>query len=596
MSLEIIIVLSILGITVALMVFDILRIDLVAILAMLLLVWTKIITPYEATSGFSSHAVISMIAVMIMGSGVASTSIMNKLSTRIVKTAGKKRSRIIALISGSAGLLSAFMQNVGAAALFLPAVLGISKKEKIPASSLIMPLGFAAIAGGTLTMIASGPMIILNDILKASHLKPFSIFSVTPVGLILLGLVIMYFFFFGGGKEKKNSETKEPVSEQKKLIDTWHLPFTIYRYNIPEKSSLDGLTPENSGLWDRFSLHIVALSKEKGVEYAPWRNTKFEKNTDIIILGDPEDSEKFANEYGLILKETPEICGKLRDPDSAGFAEVMIHPRSSLAGKSIREISFRKEYSVEPVIIFSGGETLSGDYSDRKLKAGDTLIIHGLWNNVEKLKKDDGLVVLTPIEKVKSDPKKGLVSILTFAGALGLTLTGFPISISLLTGAFAMILFRVITIEEAYRSVEWKVVFLIAGLIPLGIAMQNTGTAEYIAQKVTSVVRGEHPLLLMSVVAFLSTVFSLFMSNVASTVVLAPIVIGIANINNIDPRPLVLLVAVCSANSFILPTHQVNAMLMTPGGYTNKDYIRSGGIITILFGTAAVLSFYFIYI
>jgi di/tricarboxylate transporter len=596
MEIEIATVLAILIITITLLIFEVFRIDLIAILCMLALGWTGILKPLEALSGFSSNAVIAMISVMIMGNGIAGTGIMKTLSKFLIRLAGKSRSKIIGLTSTTVGLLSSFMQNVGAAALFLPAVLNISKRERIPASELIMPVGFAAILGGTLTMIASGPLILLNDLLRNSELQPYGLFAVTPAGLILLTAGILFFLFFGKWVLPHIKSGKEKTSEQEKLIDTWHLPFTIYRYSIPENSSLIGQTPESSGLWNRYSLHIIAVSKTEQIEYAPWRNTQFKSGQEIVLLGDTKDIERFAADFQLRFHEKLKEFENLDDPTAAGFAEIIIPPHSSLIGNSIRQLAFRKNYAVEPILFFSRDKQIKGDFSDRKIKAGDTLVVHGLWENMNRLKKNRDFVVITPFETEKKDKNKAWIAVSCFTAAIALTIAGFPISISLFSGAAAMILTGVIHIEEAYKAIEWKVVFLIAGLIPLGMAMEKTGTAAFLAEKVMDVVQGGHPLMILFAIAVLSTLFSLFMSNVASTVVLAPLVINMAMIGELDPRPLVLLVAVCAANSFILPTHQVNAMYITPGGYRNLDYLKAGGGMTILFILVAMAVFYFIYI
>ena len=596
MEIEIATVLAILIITIILLIFEIFRIDLIAILCMLALGWTGILKPLEALSGFSSNAVIAMISVMIMGNGIAETGIMKTLSKFLIRLAGKSRSKIITLTSITVGLLSSFMQNIGAAALFLPAVLNISKRERIPASELIMPVGFAAILGGTLTMIASGPLILLNDLLRNSELQPYGLFAVTPAGLILLITGILFFLFFGKWILPHVKSGKEKTSEQEKLIDTWHLPFTIYRYSIPENSSLIGQTPESSGLWNRYSLHIIAVSKTEQIEYAPWRNTQFKSGQEIVLLGDTKDIERFAADFQLRFHEKLKDFENLDDPTAAGFAEIIIPPHSSLIGNSIRQLAFRKNYAVEPILFFSRDKQIKGDFSDRKIKAGDTLVVHGLWENMNRLKKNRDFAIITPFEAEKKDKNKALTAISCFTAAIALTIAGFPISISLFSGAVAMILTGVIHIEEAYKAIEWKVVFLIAGLIPLGIAMEKTGTAAFLAEKVMDVVQGGHPLLILFAIAVLSTLFSLFMSNVASTIVLAPLVINMAMIGKLDPRPLVLLVAVCAANSFILPTHQVNALYITPGGYRNRDYFKAGGGMTILFILVVIAVFYFIYI
>ncbi|MBN2070462.1 MAG: SLC13 family permease [Candidatus Krumholzibacteriota bacterium] len=595
MEIEILTVLAILTATVVLLIFEVFRIDFIAILCMLALGWTGILTPGEALSGFSSNAVIAMMAVMIMGNGLAKTGIMNSFSAFILRLVGSSKRKLIGLVSLSVGLLSAFMQNVGAAALFLPAVLHISKREKIPASELIMPLGFAAILGGTLTMVASGPLILLNDLLRSAGLQPYGLFGVTPAGLILLATGILFFFLFGSRVLPHRGSGKESVSHQKKLIDTWHLPFTVCRYSIPENSLLVGLTNESSGVWSRYSLHILAVSKKEDVEYAPWRNTRFETGHELALLGDIVDIERFAADFQLRFHEKLDGFERLSDSESVGFAEIIIPPRSSLIGRTLREVALRKQYSVEPVLFFRSDNEVKGDFSDQKFKAGDTLVVHGLWENVQRLKMQDDFVVITPFEIEEKRKGKAWIAGLCFAGSISLTIAGFPISFSLFSGAVAMVLTRVIRIDELYKAVEWKVVFLIAGLIPLGMAMQKTGAAEFLAIKVMGVVQGGHPVFLLATIAVLSTLFSLFMSNVASTVVLAPLVINMARIGGLDPRPLVLLVAVCAANSFVLPTHQVNAMLLTPGGYKNSDYFKAGGGMTILFLVVVVSVFYLLY-
>jgi len=593
---QIITVLVILSFTIILLILDIFRIDIVAILCMLSLGWTGILKPVEMLSGFSSNAVIAMISVMIMGNGIAKTGVMNKVAQYIIRLAGKSRQKIIGLVSISVGIISAFMQNVGSAALFLPAVLNISKKERIPASELIMPLGFAAILGGTLTMIASGPLILLNDLLKNAQLKPYGLFGVTPAGIILLVVGIAFFFFFGKWILPRSSSNHKKETEQKKLIETWHLPYTINCYTIPEKSELVSRTPEKTKIWEQYSINILAVSDEEDITYSPWRYTRFEPGQRIALLGEEDDMKKFAADFQLQFNRELNEFEELMDPTEAGFVEVIIPPRSSVIDSTIRQLSFRKNYSVEPLLFFSKGKKITGDFSDRKIKAGDTLIVHGVWENMLRLKENSDFVVITSIEEEEKRNGKSWIAALCFAAAIGLTIAGFPISVSLFSGAIAMVLSKVIRIDEIYNSVEWKVVFLIAGLIPLGLAMQKTGTAAFLAEGVMSLVKGTHPVFVLLSIAVLATLFSLFMSNVASTVVLAPLVISMAQIGQLDPRPLVLLVAVCSANSFILPTHQVNAMLMTAGGYSNKDYFKAGGAMTIIFLITVTAVFYFFYI
>ncbi len=582
--------------TVIVLVFEFVRIDVTAILCMLALGWTGILTPQETFSGFSSNAVITMMAVMILGQGIAKTGLMDQFSHAVLRRVGTNKLKLIGLLSLSVGMLSGLIQNIGAAALFLPGILNVSRRGKIPASALIMPIGFAAILGGTLSMVGSGPLILINDLLHNAGLASYGLFSVTPVGILLLLSGIGFFLLFGKFVLPDSPRQGQLLSEQDKLVAVLHLPHNIRHYTVTSNSPLIGKTAEQSGVWDKFNLHILGIARDKDVEYAPWRETKFETGQELALLGNEEDVIRFASVHQLMLQRHPHPFNSLHDPDRAGFAEVIIPPRSELVGQTIRRFALRKRYAVEPIMLFSKGEEIKGDFSDHLILPGDAIIVHGLWEKINDLKPGSVFLVATPIVVTKRDQSKAWAASLCFLGAIGLTLAGAPISVAFFTGAVAMVLARVLTIQDAYQAIEWRVVFLLAGLIPLGIAMQKSGTAVYLAERVMTLVEGGHPILIVLTVAVLSTLFSLLMSNVGAIVVLAPLVMSIAQIVGLDPRPLVLLAAVCTANSFIFPTHQVNALLMPSGGYRNADYFRAGGVMTLIFLFFVVIVFYFFYL
>ncbi len=593
MDSDIIIVLVILGVTAIMLVIDVVRIDIVAIGCMLALGWTGILNPQEMFSGFSSNAVIAMLSVMILGRGIARTGIMDEFSKVIISKAGTRKRNLVGLLSLSTGLLSGLIQNIGSAALFLPGILQVSRRTKIPASSLIMPVGFAAILGGTLTMVGSGPLIMVNDLLRSEGHEAYNLFSVTPVGIVLLLSGIGYFLLFGNKvlPQKKTGETGKTAQE--KLVEKLNLPHSIKLLAITGESSLVGKTPEQAGLWDIYHVNLLGIGQGNDVVYAPWRETRLEEGQTLAVLGAAENIEQFSKDFQLEDVSESRYFSDDFNPNVSGFAEVIIPPGSELAGKCIREYSLRKRYAVEPIILFSKGERVDGDFSDVEIRPGDTLIVYGRWDKIKGLKESTDFVVLTGFDVDKKDKSKAWPAIGCFVFAITLAMVGFPISMAFLTGALCMVLTRVLSISEAYEAIEWKVVFLLAGLIPLGVAMQKTGTAMLLAESIMSVVIDLHPVFIVLMVGLLSTVFSLFMSNVGAIVVLAPLVIGMAGIAGIDPRPLVLMAAVCTANSFILPTHQVNAFLMSSGGYRNADYIKAGSGMTILFLTITVVIFYF---
>ncbi len=596
MTPDIIIVLTILVLTVILLALDLLRIDIVGMLCLLALAWTGVLDPLAALTGFSSNAVIAMMAVMVLGRGIARTGMMDRFAQLVLRIAGDNQQRLIALVSAAVGLLSGIIQNVGAAALFLPAMLAISRRRQLAPSRIIMPIGFAAIVGGTLTMVGSGPLILTNDLLANAGLGPYGLFAITPVGLALLVASIGYFYLAGNRLLPRTKRREDRRSSQEAVIESWQLPEAIWHYRIPEESALVGQTPEETGIWEACTLNIVGMTREGAVQYAPWRQTQFEAGQDLAILGEEDHVRAFAEHYDLVHITKPGRFAVLNDPTSAGFAEVVIPPRSSLVDQSIRQFGLRRRYAVEPVMLYHKGERVDSDFSDLPISAGDIFIVYGIWEKIQDLKSSEDFVLMTEVNVDRRDQSKAWIAALCFAVAVGLALAGFPIAIAFFSGAVAMILTGVLRVEEAYEAVDWKVVFFLAGLIPLGLAMQETGTAALLAEGVMGLVAGHHPLLLLLAVAAMSTVFSLFMSNVASTVILVPLVISMAEIGNVDPRPLALLVAASAANSFILPTHQVNALLKTPGGYENTDYLKAGGGMTLVFLIVVVTIFFLFYI
>jgi di/tricarboxylate transporter len=586
MSTEIILTFAVLGITIFLFVSEKLRVDVVALCVMLALPWLGLVEPREALAGLSSNAVFSIIGVMILGYGVDRSGIMAKVTRPILRIAGSSERRLVSLVSAAVGGISAFMQNIGAAALFLPALLRIAKRTGLPESRLLMPVGFAAILGGTLTMVASGPLIILNDILRQGGQASFGLFAVTPVGLTLLIAGILYFLILGPvvlpGRKGGGDET----SPQQELIDTWNLASQVTTTTVTDQSHLVGKTVEDAGLWATYGVNLLLLRESGDIQPAPWRQTRFAAGQDLVLLGPSDQVARFAADYGIELdSETPKWFESFRG--TGGFAELVVVPRAPLAGKSIRDFGLRKTYSVEPIVLLAGAERQPADFSDKPLSVGDVLVVAGTWEHLRQISRDPSFRVLTPIEGEESDPSKAITAALCFAGAIALAIA---------SGAVMMVLLRVLTIDAAYRAVDWRTVFLLAGLIPLGTAMDKSGAAVFVANGLTSLLAGSPTVVLMLAVGMLATLFSLFMSNVAATVLLAPLVMIVGEEAGVDGRALALLVAVCASNSFVLPTHQVNALFMSPGGYRNADYIRAGGIMTFVFLALAVGAIWLLFV
>lgn len=609
-SIEIAWVTGILMLTIYLFVFEVVGVDVAALTVMVLLGLTSLFAPVmgleqglvdnqKLFNGFASNAVMSIIAVMIIGAGLDRTGLMSKVATFILKAGGTTETRIIPIISGTVGIISSFMQNVGAAALFLPVVSRISARSGLPLSRLLMPMGFCAILGGTVTMVGSSPLILLNDLILTSNealppdqqMKTWSLFSVTPIGLALVSTGILYFLIAGRfvlpvSQDENGTRGGNTMDYFK---DVYGINYELFEIVVPDDSSLVGKQLDD--VESSYRIRIIA-SKRPGQESMVGpnglaRDTKIEAGMVLGVVAAEKNINNFVTKYGLRLRGELRTFAESLSSEKAGIAEIVIPPGSQLIGKSARDVWMRKTYGLALVALHRNGETMREGDNIRELpfKAGDTLVVHTAWDALARLEKDRNFVIVTteyPHEDVR--PHKVGWAGLFFAIALIMILfTDLRLSIALLTGAVGMILSGVLKIEEAYQAVSWKTVFLLASLIPLGLAVETSGTAKWIAEQTLSVV-GHMPIwVIQTAVAALATFFTLVMSNVGATVLLVPLAVNIAIGVGADPALFALTVAIATSNSFLIPTHQVNALIMGPGGYRVPDFIRAGGIMTILF-------------
>jgi di/tricarboxylate transporter len=604
-------VMAILTLTIFLFAFEVVGVDVAAVTIMVLLGLTTLLAPMMGIGGglvplehlfdgFASNAVISIIAVMIIGAGLDKTGIMSQVAASIMRVGGSTEARIIPLISGTVGVISSFMQNVGAAALFLPVVSRISARTKLPMSRLLMPMGFCAILGGTMTMVGSSPLILLNDLILTSNkalpegvapMETFELFSVAPIGFALLVTGILYFVLFGRFVlPSRGTDLTEAFDPTQYYGETYgYSEFDVREVRVPKGSPLVGTSVDE--MERNWHVRVAAVDKGDGVRLGASgvdRSLGIEAGTLLGLLGAAEPFERFVAETGVELKTEIEVFAEALSSAKAGIAEIVIPPGSNLIGKSARDVWMRKVYGLSVLAIRRGDETLTfetGGVRDMPFKPGDTLVVHTTWVDLARLEKDRDFVVVTteyPHEELR--PNKVPMALLFFAITLGLVLfTDLMLSVALLTGAVGMILTGVLSIDEAYEAVSWKTVFLLASLIPLGFAVEQTGTAAWIADQ-TLTALGDVPIwVIQAALATLATFFTLVMSNVGATVLLVPLAVNMALGAGANPALFALTVAIATSNSFLIPTHQVNALIMGPGGYRVPDYMKAGGIMTVLF-------------
>lgn len=602
-------VLAILILTIYMFAFEIVGVDVTAITIMVLLGLTDLLAPLMGLeaglvpgkslfTGFSSNAVISIIAVMIIGAGLDKTGIMSKVAGFIMRVGGSTEGRIIPLISGTVGIISSFMQNVGAAALFLPVVSRISARTGLPMSRLLMPMGFCAILGGTVTMVGSSPLILLNDLIltsnralpEAQQMATFDLFAVTPIGLALVATGIVYFVLAGRFVLPVNiSKGTEGASTMAHFKEVYGLDYDLNEVVVPPTSPLVGTTLDD--FEKRFRIRVVGMQRASDdLRVGPGglaRDVGITGGTVLGIMAAEPALTRFINENRLERRSDLVTFAEELVATKAGVGEIVIPPGSTLIGKSARDVWMRKTYGISLLALQRGSETFrEGEgVRDMPLQAGDTMIVHTPWAGLARLEKDRNFVVVTseyPHEELR--PHKVVWAGVFFAIALSLVLfSDLRLSISLLAGALGMILSGVLKIEEAYEAVSWKTVFLLASLIPLGLAVETTGTARWIAEEVVGMVGGAAPWVIQGAIAVLATFFTLVMSNVGATVLLVPLAVNIAIQVGANPAVYALTVAIATSNSFLIPTHQVNALIMGPGGYRVPDFMRAGGVMTVLF-------------
>lgn len=586
---DMIMVLIMIGLAIFLFIVEWVRVDVVAILMMVVLPLLHLVTPKEAFVGLSSNAVVSIIAVIIIGAGLDKTGMINKLVKPVLMVAGTSTSRIIVAISFTVAFISSFMQNIGAAALFLPAIQRISKMQKIPLSRLLMPVGFSAILGGTVTLVGCSPLILLNDLLLPFKLKPFGLFDVTPIGLALVASGIGCFIALGRFILPQGEVQDAQGDEAECSLDTGDGRGSDENCTYELTTSQDFMDYRDpvvvEDLRRRYLVNVLALTEPPDFKVlSPSPDTEIRAGVDLVVWGKKRDVERMASAEEMHLKEAIECYGKEFDTSVSGIIEAVVSPRSQFAGLTLATIDFSDRFRVTPLVIHRQDEVYRAKLDDIVLQTGDVISFHGTWKRLESLHREGGLLFSMPSDLEDMRPEKAFWA----AGWLILALVmimGFKVqlSVALMTGALGMIITRVISIDEAYQSVDWRTIFLLAGLIPLGIATEKTGTAAWIAASILGIIGDVSPIVLLTVIGILSTLFTLVISNVGATVLLVPLVVNMALAAGADPRMAALVVGLATSNSFMLPTHQVNALYMGPGRYRTIDFIKAGSLVSVIF-------------
>ncbi len=608
------IVIAVLLIAVFLFIVEWVRVDVVAIMMMISMPMLNLLGSRQTFTGLSSNAVVAIIGVMIVSAGLNRVGLVSRAVKPVIRSAGTSSTRLMVSLSSLIAVISSVMQNTGAAVLFLPGIRHACKVMRIPISKILMPIGMCAILGGTLTMIGTSPLILLNDILPEGVDK-FGLLELTPIGLGFVICGIIYFSTIG-----RHLLTKAMAAQQQEAGDSadeadvrslYHEVDGPFELRVPSQWTMPkGLPDTIVEIRREWHANIVCLADRAGLhDVAPPPDSRISAGLNLCAYGPRAEIEKFAAAYDIRLLDQPVRFTELFNSAVAGTVEAVMSPRSQLIGSTIKEVSFRRTFGVTVLALYRKGSTYYKEMSDIPLMPGDALLLHATWEHFHTLQTaHHNFQIITPLEVEIQQPRKSTTAVICFAITLGLMLLSsfyfqkqpynpIPLSVCLMTGAFLMVVTRVLDIREAYTAVDWRTVFLLSGLIPLGMAVDRTGTAEWIA---TGVVAGLGdsitPFIFILVLAILSSAFCLVISNVGACTLLVPLGASMAVQIGVDPRVAAIVVGLGVSNSFLLPTHQVNALYMGPGGYRVKDYIKIGGMMSVIYIAVLVSMTYLFYL
>jgi di/tricarboxylate transporter len=576
LTIENILILGILAGAVVLFVTEKLRVDVVAMIVLAALVLTGLVNIEEAFSGFASPAVITVWAVFIVSGGLTRSGVADSIARFIVRISGKNPARLTVMIMVGVGLMSAFMNNIGAVAILLPAVVSVARETNTPASKLLIPLAWASLMGGNMTMIGTPPNILASGILETyGGLEPFKFFDFLPMGIIVLTAGILYMLFIGRRLLPEHTSGSE-------LTETYHIQEYMTEFRVEEDSPLIGKTVKEADLDNRFGLNVIHIHVccQENETASPTSDHRLEAGDEIHVEAKPEAI--LEAEQVLKLRPVPDrdIESWEKDPTRQAYelAEITLSPNSHLRGRTFSEIDFRSRWGLSILAVRHHNEMLFSRLGDVPLSFGDSLLVQGSVEQINKLRTSRNFLLLDMPQPEARKLSKAPIAVLILLGVLGAVSTGLlHVSIAMFIGALLMVLSGTLTMEQAYRSIEWKSVFLIAGMLPLGLAMENTGTAQLLADQIINLIGGWGALAVLMGIFVMTGLLTEVMSNAAATVLAVPIAIDAALSMGANPRAFVMAIVIAASTSFLMPIgHQVNVLVYGPGRYQFFDYTKVG--------------------
>ena len=580
-----------LGITLGalvLFVLDRLHIEVVGLMVMVALMVTGVLSPAEGVSGFANEALVTVAAMFVLSAAMVRTGGVDALGRWISKLAGKSDFRLLVVTLLVVIPLSAFVNNTPVVVVMVPVLLGLARERGVPASRLFMPMSFASQMGGTLTLVGTSTNLVIAGLVLQLGLPRIGLLDITPPALILTAVGLVYLLTIGR-RLVPDRDVEESMEERYELGEY------LSGLEVGADSPLVGETLAGSGLREKRRLDVLAVERNEDCILFPEGTEGIRAGDRLVVRGKIADIASAERESGLkITGAGPALPldGAEQDGGSSRFGELLVPPRSRVVGRSLEQLRFRGSYGVPVVGIRRHGGAVHEPMRTVSLESGDILLVRGTPEELRRIHESGDLALLGPLDlptrrKRKLPHATVIIAAVVISAALGVT----TILVAALAGVVAAFLLGCLKPEEAYRDVDWQVLVLLGSILPLGLAMQNTGTAELIAAHFLELTRSFGPMGVLFALYLLTSLLTEVISNTAAAVVLTPVALATASSLTVSPMPFVIAVMLASSNSFMTPVgYQTNTFIYGPGGYRFSDFARVGAPLALLFAVAAALA------
>jgi len=554
--------------------------DVIALGVMMILILTGILPPNIAFEGFGSDTAIMILGLLILTAALVRTGIVQIISRHILRSVGENRTQLYWVIMGTAGILSGFMSNTATSAFFTPMTIGLARKFKIHPSKLLMSLAFASVLASSVTLVGTSTNIVVSGLMSQHGMAPLGMFELTPVGIPILIVGLLYMFFIG--------RHLIPVRDKEETEITEEILSYCSEFKVTEDSPWQGKTLNEIGLGQEYDLTILRILKAPGYHIEPRANTVLQTGDKVLIEGNRDDLVTFQDE-GLVeftgeFKEDTEITKNL------AMAEVLVLPGSPMVGRTLWGLNFRQRYGLQVLGINRKGETIRRRISRTRLQVGDQLLLQGDPDTIKGLGRNNNFRIVSGELDIMPETEKAPIALIIFLSVLLLvSFNILTLPVAVMVGVLAAFVTRCITPVEAYRRVNWNAWLLIASMLALGNAMEVSGLADFLADQIVLLIGAANPIYLLAAFFVLSLLLTQPMSNQAAAVVVIPIAIQTATRLGLNPRTFAVMIAVGASCSFITPLEPACLIVYSAGNYRFFDFVKVGSILTVIIFFIAIL-------